>query len=115
MQTLTLFAFGLRRAYESVTGRGSYGCRHTLSGEANDYGPVVDAVDDGCTGSVRIINRPLELPIGPNESMDHTCRIGVRADHLSLVIQTEGLRSRRSWKVECCEDPLIEQETVRMS
>src|SRR5215831_18734690 len=73
---------------------------------------VVDAVDDGCTGSVRIINRPLELPIGPNESMDHTCRIGVRADHLSLVIQTKGLRGRSSWKGKCFEHPLVEQETV---
>ena len=64
------YSFGLRGAYKSVTGGGAYRCRHAHSVEANDEGPVVDAVDDGCAGSVGIINRPLEDPLGPNESMD---------------------------------------------
>ena len=44
------------------------GAAHSV--EANDEGTVVDAVDDGCAGSVGIINRSLEDPLGPNESMD---------------------------------------------
>ena len=100
------YSFDLREGYESITSRSPYGRRHARSVEPNDHGPVVDAVDDGCAGSARIINGPLEPdPAGPQESMDHTRKIRIRANHLSLVVQTEGLSGRGPWKVEYGEVP----------